>query len=79
MAVTLTSTGITFSDGTTQNSAAAGAASGGQIFNASGTWSRSGAGDPNTAIVTVLGGGGGGSNRIQNYTNNVAERFVETK
>ena len=58
MAVTLTSTGITFSDGTNQSSAASGGVDGSkQVFHNSGTWSRpAGVG----SIMVSLGGGGGG-------------------
>ena len=70
MAVTLTSTGITFSDGTSQSSAAAGASAGAQVFNTSGTWNRSSAGDPDTVVITAVGPGGGSTNRRYNYSNN---------
>lgn len=58
MAVTLTSTGITFSDGTAQSTAAAaGTPAGFQLFTSSGTWSHSGSGSPTSVQVMVQGGG----------------------
>jgi hypothetical protein len=59
MAVTLTSTGITFEDGNSQNSAAVGGNSH-QVFNNSGTWSHSGSGSPNMVLAYGVGGSGGG-------------------
>ena len=70
MAVTLTSTGITFSDGTSQTSAAAGASAGAQIFNASGTWNRSSAGDPDSVVITAVGGGAGAGYNQSGYQQN---------
>jgi|SaaInlStandDraft_4_1057021.scaffolds.fasta_scaffold45349_2 hypothetical protein len=70
MAVTLTSTGITFSDGSTQNSAATGGVYGAQTFNTSGTWSHAGSGSPSNVVVSLVGGGGGATNRTSNYSNN---------
>ena len=62
MAVTLTSTGITFSDGTAQNSAAGGGFTGGkQVFTASGTWTRPAG--VTQALVSMVGGGGRGGCR----------------
>lgn len=61
MPVTLTSTGITFSDGNSQNSQAAGGASTSseQVFNSSGTWNKP-AGCIGAFAIAGGGGGGGG-------------------
>ena len=58
MAVTLTSTGITFSDSTTMNTAPSAGGLTSQVFNASGTWSHSGAGSPSSVLASVVGAGG---------------------
>ncbi len=68
MSVTLTSTGITFSDGTFLNTAPSGGG-GAQAFTTSGTWSHSGAGSPSKVVVGCVGGGGGASQNISSYTN----------
>jgi len=61
MAVTLTSTGITFSDGTNLDSAPTAGGLNYQVFNSSGTWNHSTAGSP-TSILTY-GQGGSGAKR----------------
>jgi endoglycosylceramidase len=63
MAVTLTSTGITFSDGSTQNAAASGGgavAGSYQLFTSGGNWNRPST-DINQAFVEIIAGGGGGA------------------
>jgi hypothetical protein len=68
MAVTLTSTGITFSDGTNLNTAPSGGG-GAQAFTTSGTWSHSAAGSPSTVMVGCIGGGGGATHKYSSYSN----------
>jgi hypothetical protein len=62
MAVTLTSTGITFSDSTTQNSAATASALGKQVFTSSGTFSV----PTGVSSAKILVQGGGGNNGTNN-------------
>ena len=59
MAVTLTSTGITFSDGTILDTAPSAGGISYQEFNNSGTWSHSGSGSPSVVLASASGGGGG--------------------
>ena len=61
MAVTLTSTGITFSDGTNLTTAPSAGGLSYQVYNSSGTWNRASAGSPNT--ILAYGQGGSGSKR----------------
>jgi len=62
MAVTLTSTGITFSDGSTQNAAAGGGTTGShQAFNSTGIWNRP-AGVGAVSVAMAAGNGGSGGN-----------------
>jgi hypothetical protein len=68
MAVTLTSTGITFSDGTSQNSAASAVpyvGQKGQIFTSSGTWTAP-TGVTTVGVTLLAGGGGGGGTSATN-------------
>ena len=70
MAVTLTSTGITFSDGTNLTTAPSAGGLSYQVYNSSGTWNRASAGSPNT--ILAYGQGGSGSKRprySQGYNN----------
>jgi hypothetical protein len=65
MAVTLTSTGITFSDGSTMNAAAAGAVGSQQAFNAPGNWSRPAG--VNTIVAAIGSGPGGNGGNINGW------------
>ena len=61
MPVTLNSTGITFSDGNSQNSEAAGFAFGGALYNTSGTYTKPA--NVGGLLIGAAGGDGGRTNR----------------
>jgi hypothetical protein len=67
MAVTLTSTGITFSDGTGMTTAPSAGGLNYQEFNSSGTWNHSSAGSPGKVLVYGRGGSGGKFHYSHNY------------